>query len=442
MIERKVKINLILVSAIILSYIFQNALEIRYNFFKYFDELTALVGLCWCIYYFSFNKISKKILFVGICLITFVFFGVISNIIFEYQNWKWVIVDVFTNVKFFGNMGLGFMVANYVRFDKFYITAEKTAKIATLILFSCTILDIFFNCFPSQTGERFNLINMVYKTVYIQYQYLYKTKKLTLFYFHGTYLAAAIVFLLMLFTLKKEFVKKNRLYIFMCIVMLGLTGRSKAIAIALVYLFMYVYCNKMKKTINMKKMFGIGIVAGAIGWSKIKYFYFTLGDSSARSVLSRMALRIASDYFPLGTGFGTYASDQAAKHYSIVYNIYGMNVGETAENSAFLNDVMWPIVLGQGGFLGMLFYIIVIVELVICCLEMQKDNNQKYINGQWATLFGMFYLLISSLGEPTFNNSISAAIAFTIGLMIWWNYGKPYEKTVRCNAQGLITDEE
>ena len=73
MIERKVKINLILVSAIILSYIFQNALEIRYNFFKYFDELTALVGLCWCIYYFSFNKISKKILFVGICLITFVF---------------------------------------------------------------------------------------------------------------------------------------------------------------------------------------------------------------------------------------------------------------------------------------------------------------------------------------------------------------------------------
>lgn len=55
------------------------------------------------------------------------------------------------------------------------------------------------------------------------------------------------------------------------------------------------------------------------------------------------------DYFPLGTGFATYASEQARKNYSPIYTMYGLNTGETPMDSKFLNDVFWSIIFAQGG---------------------------------------------------------------------------------------------
>ena len=63
------------------------------------------------------------------------------------------------------------------------------------------------------------------------------------------------------------------------------------------------------------------------------------------------------DYFPLGTGFATYASDSAFKNYSPVYIKYGfLSESEVSPASYFMNDTFWSIIIAQTGFIGILLY--------------------------------------------------------------------------------------
>ena len=50
-----------------------------------------------------------------------------------------------------------------------------------------------------------------------------------------------------------------------------------------------------------------------------------------------------------------------------------------------------------------------------------KISNRENEHGKWACLFGMIYLLISSLGEPTFNNKVSIPIAILMEIMFGRN---------------------
>ena len=74
------------------------------------------------------------------------------------------------------------------------------------------------------------------------------------------------------------------------------------------------------------------------------------------------AVYLVKEYYPFGTGFGTYGSASAAENYSQLYYLFGFNnyYGMKATETLFLHDNFWPMVFGQLGIFGGLVYSILI----------------------------------------------------------------------------------
>ena len=60
-----------------------------------------------------------------------------------------------------------------------------------------------------------------------------------------------------------------------------------------------------------------------ISWDQISFYYLS-HDDVARNILTSKSMEIAKDYFPLGTGFGTYGSYISGVYYSSLYYKYDL----------------------------------------------------------------------------------------------------------------------
>lgn len=91
-----------------------------------------------------------------------------------------------------------------------------------------------------------------------------------------------------------------------------------------------------------------------------------LGDT-VRTYSHIVAVRIANDYFPLGSGAGTYASLPSRDYYfSPLYDIYGLSYmhGAARHFSGYLMDTFWPKILGEGGWFGLIAYVLMFGYIV------------------------------------------------------------------------------
>jgi hypothetical protein len=91
-------------------------------------------------------------------------------------------------------------------------------------------------------------------------------------------------------------------------------------------------------------------------------------EEGARLVMTKTSWLIARDYFPLGSGLGTFGGWISRLFYSSVYSQYGLDrvfglSPEVLEGQDFLMDTYWPYVLGETGALGLLFYILALLYI-------------------------------------------------------------------------------
>ena len=387
------KYNLVF-GGLLLCLVFQNPLEEHIIIFKYFDELLGVIGISFIAIYLLFERNGRIPINYSQCIVmlcVFLLGGIISNVLYMFQPFRYVIIDVITNIKFFGAMCWGILIGYKVPIKYIQKTSVFIARFCTLVLFFLCILDKLFNIFKSSDIR-------------------YGMKSLQLFYFHPTYLAAALVFLNVILTVFP--IKNNIVYALMNVVMMILTCRSKAIAAAGVYLLLWYYCMYRGKKIKIAYLALIFGVMVLLAWNHIRFYYFDLAGKSARSILTLTSFQIAWDYFPLGTGFATFASSEAAIHYSPVYELYKLS-GEINPNSHFLNDTFWPIIIGQTGVVGTISYLYILGMIAKRCFFMWHSDKGFYTGG----LFALIYLMISSTGEPTFNNSISIPLALILGII-------------------------
>ena len=89
--------------------------------------------------------------------------------------------------------------------------------------------------------------------------------------------------------------------------------------------------------------------------------------------------KTANTYFPLGSGFATFGSDQAARNYSRLYYQYGFNslFGMNTEDGSFLSDTFWPMAIGQFGWIGSILYILIYVRIFFSFKWMDLNLEQK-----------------------------------------------------------------
>ena len=404
---------------------FQRPLEDIWHPFFYLDEITAFLGAC-----LAFNDIvivhkcrpNANQLMLGIPLFVFTAVGLAGNLIYQYQPIKCVIIDLYTNLKFFCAIGTGSYLFASLDWETAKKTARQNAQLIILILFALFLIDRVFHIWPGQVR--------------------YGITSSRLFYVHPSYLAGALAFLLVLLTV---FYDKNSLpYIAMALTIMVFTLRAKAFASAAVFVGIFAFLLIFQWRLRFWHVIAVGLGSVIAAWNMIRYYFIELAGRSARSVMLQTAFQIMKDYFPTGTGFGTFGSEQAARHYSPVYLLYNFNdvwelrdVGnventlrliakypylteqyqihseEVLQWSQFHGDQFWPTIMGQSGVIGTVMFLIILAVLFKFCLAVEKYDRCAFA----GVLFAFCYLLISSSAESAFHNAIAIPMAIVIGMI-------------------------
>lgn len=389
-------INRAILGVLIWLLAFQRPLEEVNDLFSWIDEAVALLGIACCFVYFIPSpklRVSRNTFCIIVAMAVFVAVGLAGNILFQYQPLAAVVLDLFTNLKFFCAILAGYCLFGSMDWTRNREYIAGCARTITLILFCIFLLDRVFNFYPAEVR--------------------YGIKSAVLFFAHPTYLAGSMAFLLVLMTVSYE--KKNLPYLVMATIMMAFTLRSKAIASALVFVVLFVMLVLLKKELKLRHLILLGGVCLAIGSPLIYFYYIKLAGRGTRAVLTSLSFTVMRDHFPIGAGFGTYASSAANKYFSTVYKLYDLEylLRFDGQWRSFLSDTFWPIIIAQNGIIGLLAFLSVLCLLLKRCFSLQSASRCEFA----GALYVFVYLIISSTSEPAFHNAVAIPLALVLGIL-------------------------
>ncbi len=411
-------------TALVWILVFQSPLEKVWDSFSYIDEFVAFIGAILGVYDIVIVRKcrpTKDQMIIGILITAFVITGLAGNVIYQYQPLKCVIIDMYTNLKFFFAVGTGYYLFKNAEWKDLENVATVNARLIVFFIFILFLVDRALNIWPAEVR--------------------YGIKSVILFYHHMTYLAGAMAFIVVLLTIFYQ--KKNLPYIAMALVIIAFTLRSKAIVAVLAYIAMFVFFVVLKQKLKLWFLAVLGIAGITIAWPKISFYFIELAGHSARSVFLITSLLIMKEYFPIGTGFGTFGSAEAAKNYSPVYYKYNFHLNYELRNvndletaleliknnewlsaqyannpnfiygQNFMSDHFWPIIFGQTGVIGTVMFLVILCYFAYKCLKLYEYNLYSYV----GVMFVFVYILISSIAEPAFHNAVAIPLAIAVGIV-------------------------
>lgn len=153
-----------------------------------------------------------------------------------------------------------------------------------------------------------------------------------------------------------------------------------------------------------------------VTWTRFDGYYVTglNNEELARPMSYKTSLKILYDYFPFGSGMGSFACNGAWKYYSPLYYKYNLNgiwglSDQSIGSGCFICDAYYP-TLAQFGIVGILFFlwfwkrrmsaINVIIDMryyrvamiTICCLAIEQTADSSWLSGK-----GMGYCMLLAL---------------------------------------------
>lgn len=336
----------------------------------------------------SKGKFYKKDFTYLITLLAIIAIGLIGNIAFSYQKSVSAIIrDIVGFIKF----PIVFLALYRMNLGK-YLSHKMEAlipaiKIIVWVIFAFGLLSVFVDIGMSQEEVR-GLIH--------PYMFLYT---------HPTYLTTGLICILcILNTTGAATIKED-------IVILGsvaLAMRTKGLAFIAVYIFLK-YGSRWLRKFKIFYWFAIIGIVLIVASSKLQMY--ASFSNSPRESLYVGAITLFKDYFPIGSGFASFASHISGKYFSGVYNVIHIAglYGADGQISPDVGDAGIPYYLGQFGFIGMIFIGILIYMMIKISLH-NLDAKRK---------MGVVYLwLMIAISIPTeallVNNGVE--IAFTMAM--------------------------
>lgn len=116
-------------------------------------------------------------------------------------------------------------------------------------------------------------------------------------------------------------------------------------------------------------------------------------EDSIRMMFFYYAIVTANQYLPLGAGFATYGTNEAAVNYSPLYYKYGFNQmwGMGEDEQLFLNDTYFAGIIGETGYIGAFLFVVVLFLLIKEVFKLCKYDSKFN-----AVLIGSFLCLMAS----------------------------------------------
>ena len=215
--------------------------------------------------------------------------------------------------------------------------------------------------------------------------------------------------------------KLNRIWFAMSEALLIMVIKSRSLILAMVFAALYVSLVIEKK--HSLKLRGALIVAaaGVIGYPQYqKYFVNGVKANAGRAprlLFLEGGIQLFKEYFPFGTGFGTFGSSSAAKYYSELYYTLGFDSveGMSPSDPKCLNDTFWPMIFAQLGLFGTIAYVLLLFGILLKMYQRAKKSGSLYI--RLAALLFAVNVLVSSIQSNYPGNNSMCMLTFIVTLM-------------------------
>lgn len=387
MLEKNIRIskNEIVYGVALFLLVFQSVLENYVSAFKYLDELLA-GGMFLCGIYVWIKKghmkLSKMTLIFIVGILLFAIMGTISTVIFQYQSVKISISQFLLSIKYFllmiGTMSLG----RYTDFKYVFDVSKMISRGLLIVVAIWQMLSYFMDSIVA---------------------------------FSAWDLCGKVVFLLcIIFWTYSRGV--DSIYILLGCILLISTEKGKAAGAVLLVLALYMIVIKLYKRIKVATLATLGVGMLVVAWEKIAlYFIKGIQYKYARATLFADGVKVANEYFPFGTGWGTFGSYFAAVEYSPVYyalgwdKLYDLN----PKRWYFLMDTYWPSVYAESGWIGFAGLFVALLVVYILIQKRYKKSRYQYAAGMLA--FG--YMMITTVEETGFAQPVLMPLAIALGLL-------------------------
>ena len=408
-------------AVIFLWLIFYDFIEANVPYVNYWDELAACLVFCWGVYDFRRHpELKKDERNNWIWLIALVVIGALGNVFHPglQENPVVFLKDAVALCKF---------PLIFFLLERRSVSPEKRQEILTVAAkLSRWILAVM-------------LVGVVVGRFVDLGFYTGEVRILPTFQFvfsHPTFFISSCVMLAAV--LIGESIRKNRIFLLVDCLLIFMAQRSKGY-IFLVFLLLVILLGEQLAARILKLVFGsetekvrIGrlLLAAAalvlavllVGGTRLKQT-LDLGFPVPRTVLHMVGIQILADFFPLGSGFGTFASYLSGRDYSNIYDLYGISnvIGMTREEYNFISDVFWPYIYGQFGIFGLLIYVKIILTIFFRQFRSGITDSARI-----AMAVVWIYALIASTSEAYFTNGTGVQMALLLTMFI--GYGTLQQK--------------
>lgn len=346
----------------------------------YIDEIIGVSSIIYLA--FSRKKIERRDIITIVVLSFVVLLGVISNLISGINNSLFSIgIDIVAETKLlFAFFAMKYFLSNKEKQATINMLLPL-AKLYTISAFLLSIVSQFINI-GMTGGTRYGIKEFKF-----------------IFNFSFQYVAIYILVFGILVCNNKMRANVRLTYYVMGIISIILATKGPPIMFSIIFVGLSFYFKKHDRISPVIMLIGAAILACA-GWFQIETYL--LNENAPRHIFFQYSFKTANNYFPFGSGFATYGSDQAARNYSRLYYLYGFNElnGMNPDNPAFLSDTFWPMAIGQFGWFGSIAYIIAFVRVFLTL------KSKKYANQRRAFIYAAYLqYMIHGIGSAILSSS-------------------------------------
>ena len=372
-----------ILSIFLILLIFEDVISHLIRPIQLYDELLAIIlTLYYIAHVIRRGKIRRKdglIVLIVIALLTIGFRGNFNSKI--QNNSILCIFDAFNIFKFIGAILGAQLIFDHYRFKELLIEYTSfMVKLAVVISTICMILNFFANI-GMHTDYRYGMR---------AYNFLYSRV--------GDFYNACVLWIIILTaSLYYRNSKNTKLFIVLALINMCATLRSRAWGYALLFVILY-YALIIRRERKFRWWYAAAFAAMVSFISADQFSYYFSGNR-ARKVLLKYGFITARNYFPLGSGFATYGTAIAQRHYSELYRIYNFSLywGLSPDRRSFLTDNFWPAVMAEMGFIGA---VLMAILLCIVASKFLRVTDNKY--SKVCVYFGLGTLFLSSLIASSF----------------------------------------
>lgn len=362
---------------------------------NYLDEALCIAAAGYLLYLAFVDTLSRYDSVSIFLLVFVVFIGLLSNVASNISVSAFSIaIDIIAEIK----VPLIFFAAKYL------LRSEKTrsdivrilfpvAKVYIVVAFVCSVASQFVDIGMAES-ERYGLMGFKF-----------------FFPFSFQFLAVTLVMIAIL--ISHENVKHKNAYLCLASISLMLALKSSPLLFGVMFLFLLIYFNRRDR-LKMSTIVIMCVVILLLGSFQIQTYL--LNPNAPRALFFHYGAITANEFFPLGSGFSTFGSDQAARNYSPLYYQYGFNTlfGMNPEDGSFLSDTFWPTAIAQFGWIGFAIYVIVFLRILrsFAVISPSKPDSKAFVYSAFASY------MIHAVGSAILSASAGVigfvAIAFVL----------------------------